>query len=91
MIFASHYLSRELLRSLARVVQTFGSSEIVRKFGVPDFLCSHDPAHAGTAAILLQAAPSAFVPVPGGWVLILAWRNVAPKSLVKSIDAPEAS
>jgi hypothetical protein len=24
-------------------------------------------------------------------VLILAWRNVAPKSLVKSIDGPEAS
>jgi hypothetical protein len=62
-------------------------------------------------AMLTQAAPSAFVPVPGGWgrlgatnvvlaqaneaivesALILAWRNVAPKSLVKSIDEPEAS
>jgi hypothetical protein len=62
-------------------------------------------------AMLMQAAPSAFVPVPGGWgrlgatnvvlaqaneaivesALILAWRNVAPKSLVKSIDEPEAS
>jgi hypothetical protein len=64
-------------------------------------------------AMLMQAAPSAFVPVlvPGGWgrlgatnvvlahaneailesALILAWREVAPKSLVKSIDEPEAS
>jgi hypothetical protein len=61
-------------------------------------------------AMLMQAAPSAFVPVPGGWgrlgatnvvlahakeatvetALILAWRNVSPKSLVKSIDEPDA-
>jgi hypothetical protein len=62
-------------------------------------------------AMLMQAAPSTFLPVPGGWgglgatnvvlpqaeeaivesALILAWRNVAPKSLVKSTDEPEAS
>jgi hypothetical protein len=61
-------------------------------------------------AMLMHAAPSTFVPVPGGWgrlgatnvvlahakeaivesALILAWRNAAPKSLVKSIDEPEA-
>jgi hypothetical protein len=58
--------------------------------------------------MLMQAAPSAFVPVPGGWgrlgatnvvlahakeaivesALILAWRNVAPKSLLESTDEP---
>jgi hypothetical protein len=62
-------------------------------------------------AVLMQAAPTAFVPVPGGWgrlgatkvalahaketlaenALILAWRNVAPKSLVNRTDEPEAS
>jgi hypothetical protein len=62
-------------------------------------------------AMLTKAAPSVFVPVPGGWgrlgatnvvlahakeaivetALTLAWRNVAPKSLVKSPDEPEAS
>jgi hypothetical protein len=62
-------------------------------------------------AMLMQAAPGAFVPVPGGWgrlgatnvvlahakeaiietALILAWRNVAPKSLVNRTDEPGAS
>jgi hypothetical protein len=62
-------------------------------------------------AMFVQAAPSAFMPVPGGWgrlgatnvvlahaeeavvksALMLAWRNIAPKSLVKSTGEPEAS
>jgi hypothetical protein len=69
MIFAdSHYLSRELLRSFARVVQTFGCSEkSFASLKCPTSSVATIQLTPEQQVMLMQAAPSAFAPVPGGY------------------------
>jgi hypothetical protein len=110
---------RRLALSQPGAVESFRKGRLDFRVGRKSFASLECPTSSVAAiqltpeqqAMLMQAAPSAFVPVPGGWgrlgatnvvlayakeaivesALILAWRNVAPKSLMKSIDESEAS